>query len=242
MDTPSILAASIRPEYPLRLVAPGIYSVLPPGQHDHRYDQRASAYDAVIGSEWYNRLVWGTTREQYAAFAQRAVRVTTEGAPLLDAGCGSMVFTAAVYAHAARPVIAIDQSLGMLQQAQSRLQQIHTQHRVLLLQADLFDLPFRADSVGTVLSMGMLHLFNDIQPILKGFETICQPDGALFLTSLVQAQRAADAYLRLLAASGELALPRRLTDLHQLLIQRFKARVACEQRGNMAYCVAQVAP
>jgi hypothetical protein len=35
---------------PAREVEPGIFSVLPPGTPEQRYDRRARAYDRMIGS------------------------------------------------------------------------------------------------------------------------------------------------------------------------------------------------
>lgn len=240
MDPRHMIESFVRSEYELRQAAPGIYSVLPPGQHDHRYDRRAAQYDAVIGSEPYNRLVWGTSREHYAEFARQAIRAGAD-TPLVDAGCGSMVFSASVYARSARPVIAIDQSLGMLQQAQLRIQRLAGHdHAVIFLQADLFDLPLLAASVQTVLCMGMLHLFADIQPVLAGLRALCRPGAELFLSSLVRAGRPADRYLELLARSGEVAPPIPPDALQALAAPSLGPARSFALHGNMSYGVYQL--
>lgn len=82
----------------LREARSGIRSALPPNAEGTSYDSRAAAYDRVVGSALYNRLLWGASPERYRASARRAVAAGS--GPLLDPGAGSAVFTAGAYADA----------------------------------------------------------------------------------------------------------------------------------------------
>ena len=52
-------------ETDLREARPGIMSVLPPDAKEAPYDARAAAYDRIVRSALYNRLLWGASPEQY---------------------------------------------------------------------------------------------------------------------------------------------------------------------------------
>ena len=57
----------------VRLVEDDIYSVLPDVPHKHLYDRRAAAYDSVVSTWLYNRVMWGTSPLDYVAFAREAI-------------------------------------------------------------------------------------------------------------------------------------------------------------------------
>lgn len=223
----------------LREVEPGIFSVLPSSAKGQKYDRRAEAYDHLIGNRWYNRIFWGTSPQQYRAFARDAVDSAGSGW-VLDAGCGTLVFTASAYAAASHtPVIALDQSLGMLRRARERLgEEMNAEPgHVVFLQADLRDLPFRPGGVSTVLSMGMLHLFDDLQPILSNLLQSLRPGGRLYLSSLVEGERFGDHYLRVLSRMGEVAALRTAAELETVVRQNVHGRLRFSRTGNMAYAV-----
>lgn len=141
-----ILLADAEP----RQVQPHILSVLPPEGEEADYDSRAAAYDWVVGSTLYNRLMWGSSPERYRAFVQRALASGTGS--VLDAGAGAVVFTASLYVEADRPFILIDRSLGMLRAARDRISELTEgtiPDPVTFLQADVHDLPLVADPVET---------------------------------------------------------------------------------------------
>ena len=219
-----------------------VWSVLPADAPEQRYDGRAAAYDVVVGSRLYNRLLWGSSPVAYAAFAERAVR--SARGPLLDAGCGSLVFTAGVYAHSDRPLVLLDQSLGMLHAARRRL--IRAAGRmpdgIVLLQGDIRDLPFRSARLSTVLSMGMLHLFEELTGMISTLAHVTAPEGQMFLTSLIARGWIGERYLRLLHRAGEVAKPR--TE-HQLVRELRTASIdlsaaeAIRVDGSMAFIVAR---
>jgi SAM-dependent methyltransferase len=226
----------------LREVEPFLHSALPQGTPGHRYDHRARAYDRLIGSRLYNRVVWGTTIDEYHAFARSAVDSAASGW-LLDAGCGTLLHTAAAYAATTRPIVVVDQSIGMLRRARQRMIEVapHRAEEMLFLQADLFDLPFRAGSFTTILSMGMLHLFQDFQPVVEAFRRCLRPEGHLFVSSLVVAGERGDGYLRLLHRAGEVAQPRSAPAVAAPLRAAFRSSVVCRTSGNMAFATAIVA-
>lgn len=218
---------------PVRGVEPGIWSVLPADTPGQLYDGRAKAYDRMIGSRLYNRVLWGTSPASYRAFARQAVSSSGPGW-LLDAGCGTMLLTAEAYASPPqRPVLAIDQSLGMLRRAKARAAELGATN-VTFLQADLRDLPFPVGVFSTVLSMGMVHLFDDVAPVLRSLGRVLAPGGGVWVTSLVKGRAIGDAYLRVLQRAGEVATPRSVDELSAVLRESL-GRCDVRVEGSMAF-------
>jgi SAM-dependent methyltransferase len=226
---------------PLRPLEDGLFSVLPEGTAGHAYDGRARAYDRMIGSRVYNRVAWGSSPADYRRFARRAVE-SAPGGWFLDAGCGTLLLTADAYLAApGRPIVVLDQSLGMLRRARERVLGggKRLPGNLVFLQADLLDLPFRPGAFRTVMSMGMLHLFADVAPLAANLEALLLPDGGLYLTSLVANGRLGDRYLRLLHRQGETAEPRAAPALEAVLRGALRRPLAYSVTGNMAYAVAE---
>lgn len=242
MSAPDILKEVIAEGRQLRPVSEGIYSVLDGEGGRHSYDRRAAVYDFVVGTRLYNRLMWGASPLDYAAFARRALAAGEEGGRFLDAGCGSMLFTAGAYLESRRQVVAFDQSLGMLKRARSRLVELSgsVPANVLLLQADLDDLPFRARSFDTVLSMNVLHLYRgQAAALVSNLGGLVGDGGRLYLTSLVSSGRlVGDNYLRLLHRAGEFVRPRSGAELRDIMKASLGGDAQCETGGNMAYASA----
>lgn len=226
-----------------RPVGEGIYSVLAGEAGGHGYDRRAAVYDAVVGTEGYNRVMWGASRGAYEAFARRAL-ASGGGGLVLDAPCGSLLFSAAAYAESGRRGVALDQSLGMLRRARARLSGPAgaAPENVVFLQADLDDLPFRVGSFDTVLCMNVLHLYRgDASALVSSLGALLKEGGRLYLTSLVRGGRVVgDNYLRLLHRAGEFVRPRSGDELRGLLEKSLGQKVDCETRGNMAYATAVI--
>lgn len=216
MQPPAIMSALLDGR-DLRPAGEHVWSVLPGNTPGQRYDRRAAAYDRVVGSRMYNRLLWGSSPSTYAAFAEHAVR--SNGGPLLDAGCGSLVFTGDVYIRADRPLVLVDQSLGMLYAARDRLLRAigGVPEHIVLLQADIRDLPVRENAFSTVLCMGMFHLFDDISGIRAALARVLHPGGQMFATSLVARTWIGARYLGLLHRAREVARPRTIDQLRQEL-------------------------
>ena len=176
----------------------------------------------------------------YFAFARQAIASDSAGI-LLDAGCGSLLFTAQTYLECQRPILACDQSLEMLRRAKSRLRKLtgSVPENIFLLQADLGVLPFRPASFRTTLCMNVLHHFPDAEGLLRGLKTLLSADGQLYLTSLVKSSRLiGDHYLNALHRRGDLVRPRTAVELETLLAGPFAGSVSCRTEGNMAYATA----
>jgi SAM-dependent methyltransferase len=225
----------------LRPAGEDIWSVLSVDTPVQRYDRRAAAYDRVVGSALYNRLLWGSSPRTYSSFADRSVRAGR--GPYLDAGCGSLVFTAHAYIRANRPVVLMDASVGMLQAARDRLRRTagRVPGDVALVQGDIRDLPFRRGCFSTVLCMGMLHLFDDIAAFARALMNATEPAGQLFLTSLVAETRIGRSYLSLLHGAGEVAEPRttaRLLKELQPVTASLAGPMSVETEGSMAFIEA----
>ena len=223
-------------DYSVRLIEEDIYSVLPDASVLHHYDKRATLYDAFVSTRLYNLIMWGTSPSEYVQFARQALDSSSDGI-LLDAGCGSMLFTAPAHVSSNRRIVAFDQSLAMLRRARQRLRKLagcFPEH-IRLLQADLNDLPFRRKSFRTILCLNVLHQFADAAILLAGFNEILS-DGNLYLTSLVSTNRTiGDWYIEALYRTGEFVRPRNEQELRDLFTHAFDQRMSYREKGNMAF-------
>src|SRR6185503_1597512 len=123
MDAPDELEEVVADGRSVRLIEEDIYSVLPDVSVQHLYDKRASLYDFFVSTRLYNFVMWGASPRDYVQFARQAIDSSSDGV-LLDAGCGSMLFTARTYASSNRRIVAFDQSLAMLRRARQRLRKL----------------------------------------------------------------------------------------------------------------------
>jgi ubiquinone/menaquinone biosynthesis C-methylase UbiE len=231
------LSEIIPPEVNLRLVEPHLYSPHGPGENANSYDQKGALafYDKVACNRVYNRLVWGYSTSDYHALCRNALRSTTEGW-VLDAGCGSLAFTAQTYAgYGERPVVFLDQSLTLLRLAKSRLAELHGRvpDNAVFLHGDVTWLPFKPQSFETIICMNLLHVFQDVQGVLLELKRVLMDEGTMSFTTLVENRRWADRYLRLWARAGEV-IPRTATQL----LAEFTALglpVTYRVEGNLAF-------
>lgn len=226
----------------IRPVEDSIYSVLADAPHEHLYDRRAAAYDVIVGTRFYNRVMWGNSPRDYEGFARQAI-TSRAGGLMLDAACGSLLFTARAYLDCGRQVIALDQSLRMLKRARARLPGFagSMPDHILLLQADLSDLPFRPHSFDTVLCMNVLHQYQAAAALIPNLKKLLTRDGCLYLTSLVTNNRfVGDRYLGVLHASGEFVRPRSSDELRKLIDGSLNQDVSYRTKGNMAYATNDV--
>ena len=240
MSIPDKWRAVIAEGHSIRSVEEGIYSVLSEGPHSHLYDGRAAVYDLVVGTRAYNRVMWGASLPDYISFARQAVASATAGM-MLDAGCGSLLFTAPAYLDSERPILAFDQSLHMLRRARLRLTKLagSVPERIFLLQADLNAMPFRPGSFHTALCMNVLHHFADAGGLVADLKRLLVDGGHLYLTSLVKGDRLiGDYYLSKLYRRGDFVQPRTGMELQNLLADSFGQTVSYWMRGNMAYAMA----
>lgn len=206
-------------------------SVLAPDAVGTPYDRHAAGYDRLVGSRRYNRVVWGADTATYTAFAAESLG-DGDGA-LLDIGCGTAVFTADVYRESDRPLVLLDRSVGMLERASERLG-LPLDGRVVLLQADVFDLPFRPHSFSTVACHGLLHLFDDLPALLSALAGQVAPGGVLYASSLVAERALARRLLGVMHRTGEAAAPRRAADVADQA-RAVLGPVAARRQGAMLF-------
>jgi ubiquinone/menaquinone biosynthesis C-methylase UbiE len=227
----------------VRLVEDGIYSVLPDASRQHHYDKRATVYDLVVSTRLYNAVMWGSSPLEYVAFARSAMTSCPDG-NFLDAACGSMLFTAPAYLESKRRIVAFDQSLSMLRRARKRLVSLSGSlpEHILLLQADLSDMPFRPSVFHTVLCMNVLHHFEKAAALIPNLNRLLVDDGHLFLTSLVSNNRfVGDRYLNALHRAGEFVRPRSNLEFKGILDRALDQKVSYSIKGNMAYATTTAA-
>jgi len=198
----------MQPQFSLREIGDRLWSALPPDRPTPEYDGRARLYDLLVGSRIYNRLAWGVSPQTYEAFAASA-KAAASG-PFLDAGCGTLVSTVHVHARSRRPTVLLDLSRDMLLAAQRRLVAEYgcLPDHLFFLQADLMDLPLAKNTFETIISPGMVHLFEDIESFAAGLARVAKPGFPLFLSSLVSERTISRLYLHALHRAGEVARPR----------------------------------
>lgn len=220
---------------------------MPPDAGPQLYDGRAAVYDAVVGSRLYNRMVWGNAPSDYATFAARALS-ESEGW-LLDAGGGSLLFTARAYGRSRRRILVLDQSLAMLRRARRRLMKTgrtkgaSAEAHVTFIQADLRDLaPIRPASMSTILCLNVVHHIVDAKAMFATLSTLAAPNARLHLTSLVIAGRPADWYLRQLERRGGFAPVRSPNDVLGALEAAGVSIIETRVRGSMLYVVCERRP
>src|SRR6478735_8377286 len=106
------------------------------------YDSKARMYEKLVSKKIYNKIIWGTSPDDYKEFAHQAIN-SSDGL-LLDAGCGGLIQTADIYLKTKRQCVLVDNSSEMLKIARGRLIQQNGKlgDHIRLLQADVFTLPF----------------------------------------------------------------------------------------------------
>jgi len=237
MSAPRILSKIISEDVSLDLVEPDIYSVYSIGDSPGSYDSiGASAIYDVVACNWlYNWLMWGYSIKDYATLCEDSLASSSEGW-VLDLACGSLAFTAGVYANCSnRPVVFLDQSLKLLRKGKSRLEKLkgNISENMFFLHADALHLPFKANVFHTVISLNLLHCIADIKIALKGIKRVITDGGDSAITTLVQSNRWSNRYLNMLAGSG--ALISRSPDEILSAFNDMEMQVTHEIKGNLAF-------
>lgn len=239
MTDPEILSQIISTEVRLNPVEPGIYSIYPMGHAPGAYDRTGAStiYDVVACNGLYNRLMWGYAIRDYATLCENSLAASAEGW-VLDLACGSLAFTAEVYARPCnRPTVFVDQSLKLLRKARSRLAQLMGElpDNMYFLHADALRLPFNAHVFRTVISLNLLHCLclADMKTALKEIRRVLVAGGNSAITTLVRSRRWSDRYLNLLDGSG--ALVARSSDELLSAFEELEMPVTCGISGNLAF-------
>jgi SAM-dependent methyltransferase len=231
------LSAVLQEGSSLRRVEPHIYSALPAADDvDISYDKKFGFfYDLVACSPFYNRIVWGYRISEYHPFCLAALRSSTAGW-VLDDGCGSLAFTAKTYAgYSDRPVVLLDRSIRLLRMAKARLERIcgRLPANLVFIHGDALQLPFRARSFETLISLNLLHVLENVRGAVLEMRRVLSAEGTASLTTLVENDRLADRYLHVWGRAGEL-IPRREEEV-LAAFRNAEMAVECRTKGNLAF-------
>ena len=232
----SSLGQILSADQQLRQIEPQIYSLACPADTDNAFDEMAWFYDRVICNRFYNRIMWGYSTADYAPFTSKALNSSKDGW-VLDAGCGSLAFNAKLYAdYSDRPVVLLDNSLKLLKIAKSRLAKLHRgmPQNIILLQGDALQLPFKERSFETILSLNLLHVFEDVKKPLLEFKRVLANKGSMSFTTLISNNRFADGYLATLLKKTCNVAPRTEDQLRAGFAE-LEISFQCRVEGNMAF-------
>ena len=232
---PPHLAAALATAAEAHEAEPGIWQSDAADAGLAQYDTIGGFYDFLGGLDVYHRLVWGVSTRAYRAFAEAAVAACGPGT-LLDAACGSMLFTA--HAHRANSrcaAIGTDASVKMLRLALARLGSSTNARGVALVHANVLHSPFRSGAFDAVICMHAVHVLDDLSGLLAEMRRILKPGGKLFLTSLLLVESWRDRYLRILCRRGIMAPPRREEEVLAAVRMQFDAEPAASINGSMLF-------
>jgi SAM-dependent methyltransferase len=219
----------------IREIEPGFYTVLPETAAAP-YDRKAAVYDAVVGRPIYHRVFWGTSSATFARFGRAALAAAGKGA-FAEAGCGSLLFTAAMHREPRAGVtLLIDRSVQMLRRAARRLS---PRQGLALLHADMGALPMRSATFSSVLCLNVLHVTGDVARLTTELARVLEPGGRLFVSALVRTGRWSDSYMRVLERMGELAAPITRDELCARVAGACGAVESASMEGNMCYLIAR---
>jgi SAM-dependent methyltransferase len=217
------------------LIEPHIYSVYSQVENVGSYDRFGSIYDVVACNRLYNRLVWGYWISDFRALCLDALRSAADGW-VLDAGCGSLAFTARTYAqYFERPVVLLDQSMKLLRMAKARLVNLHgsVPPNMVFLHADALELPFKPKSFTTIILMNLLHCLDDVRKVLFGLKNVMTEGATVSFSTLIKSGRFADNYLNMLGNAN--AVVPRTADQLLGIFDEVGMQVRHHVSGNMAF-------
>lgn len=221
---------------PVKLIEPDIYELSNINYSTGGYDSISKFYDIVVGSRLYNKFMWGNNINDYKKFAEEAVDVTK--GILIDAGCGSLNFTLATYLKAECNIILIDSSIEMLRICREKLKQSGKLGvSIFCVHGDILNLNLTPNKINTIISMGMMHLFENQQVcnILNGFSKGLTKNGKIFLSSLTPQTKFSKKYMQLLYSKGEVVKPREVSEQHELINCCSKGELKEFLKGSMLY-------
>lgn len=219
----------------LRPIETHIYSVCPEDECTNTYDKMWSFYDLVMGNRHYNRIMWGYSIADFSSFCHDSLSSSSDGW-VLDAGCGSLVFTSNIYAeYSERPAILLDASIQMLKAAKARLSKLSgdVPSNMVFIHGDALQLPFKPESFRTILSMNLLHVIPNVNRVLSELKNVLAIGGTIALTSLISNDRFNDIYPKLLGKTGQL-IPRTPDQILECF-KELEISTSHYIRGNMIF-------
>jgi ubiquinone/menaquinone biosynthesis C-methylase UbiE len=224
----------VQSDVKLRLIEEHMYSPDAAGENTNAYDRMGTIYDTVACNPLYNRLAWGYWISAYHALCQEALSSKADGW-VLDAGCGSLAFTAGTYAgYRDRPVVFLDQSVRLLRMAKARLVALNggVPDNMVFMHSDVLRLPFEPQRFSTVLCLNVLHCLEDVREALEQMKNVVALGGTISLTTLVKNNRLSDRYLDMLGSAGAL-IPRTAGQI-VAFFDELGMPVTCRVTGNLA--------
>ncbi len=220
----------------LRLIEPHIYSACPDDEDENFFDKMARFYDLVICNPLYNRLMWGYSTSGYVSLTHKVLNSSKDGW-ILDAGCGSLAFTAKTYMnYSERPVIFFDQSLKLLRIAKSRLSGPDrcVPSNMVFLQGNILQLPFKPGCFKTIISLNLLHVIDDLEKVLSTLRNLLTEKGTITFTTLIKNNRYADGYLKMMLKKTGGTAPRTIDQLSASFAW-LGMPITFDISGNMAF-------
>lgn len=214
----------------------GIYSCINDDQQNKHFDSIADIYDLIVRNQVYNFISWGNFPKNYTKFATTALQERAGGV-VLDAGCGTLAFTGKLYPQFKnKTFILADSSIRSLEIARDRLIKIKGEvpKNIILLQANILTMPFRDAVFDTVLSLGVLHLFENKASVLDAFRRVMKDSGSLYLTCLCADRWLSQQQMKFLHQFNEMASPMRSEYLARIVDT---SGFSCDLKtvGGMAY-------
>ena len=100
---------------------------------------------------------------------------------ILDAGCGSGKFSAALAKFGAKKVIGVDIGSHGLEFARKQSAKMDYGNKLEFIHGSLLDIPLESESVDIVWSNGVIHHTTDYEKCLEEFNRVLKKNGDLFL-------------------------------------------------------------
>ncbi len=232
----SSLSKLLSGDVSLRSIEPHIYSLIQDSDSTNFFDKMAHFYDVVICNPLYNRLMWGYSTKNYGPLTHDALTSSREGW-ILDAGCGSLAFSAETYMkYSERPIVFLDHSLELLRIAKARLVKLNgnVPANMVFLQGDALHLPFKPKCFNTMISLNLLHVLNDVKKVLLGLRKALAEKGTMSFTTLVKNNRRADKYLEMMLKKTSGVAPRDMGQLNAVF-DELGMPIKYNITGNMAF-------
>ena len=217
----------------LEEIESSIYSSASP-KPNTPYDKKAKAYEKLVALKLYNKLMWGTLPEDYRTFNKIAI-LNSKGTSI-DLGCGGLVHSAPIYANAKGRFILLDGSLEMLKIAKNRMGKIcnKTPENIRFLQANALNVPFQDSTFDSILSFGLIHLFEEKEKFICEVIRLLKPGGKFYISALTSDRKFSKYYMCFLQKQGEIATPLHSEQFIELFQKQF-SNLNWYIRGSMLF-------
>jgi len=201
-----------------------------------KYDIQAVQYDKLISNGLYNRIMWGNTPKNYSDFCKKGLKSNNEGI-IADIGCGTLSFTYKTYTEFYKKNLYLcDLSYEMLKIGKNRIENIcEDMSSITFLRLNALDMPFRDNTIQTVFSFGLFHIFENPSYLLQEIVRVLKPKGKLFLTSLCTDRKLSAKYLNLLHKHGHVSNPLNSTEIIDIIEKNGIKITEFIVKGGMVY-------